>query len=68
MASLASVDTQLNRVAQQISGLNDDLEEKKEKLRRLKEAQGELISVKHDFFWRRGNLFGAGVFLQDFPW
>lgn len=49
-ASLASIDRQLERVGSQISGLNDEIEEKEEKLRRLKKAQSELISVKHDFF------------------
>ena len=50
MASIASINRQLDSVESQISGLYIEFGEREEKLNRLKDAQGELISVKHDFF------------------
>lgn len=49
MASLSSINTQIGNVNEQIATNNDLIQEKREELRRLKEAQSELISTKHDF-------------------
>ena len=50
MVSLASINTQLANVEAQIAEVKLKLEEKEEELRRMKEAQGDLISNKNDFF------------------